>query len=221
MKNILIYGASGHAKMIIDIIHKVKNYKIKGFIDSYKPIDEIISNYTILGNLDGLPHLIQELNIEGVVIAVGDNYDRQTAYSNIKKIAPHLEFVSIIHPSVVIATDVLIEEGTVIMANAIINSSAKTGKLCILNTASSLGHDSIMADFSSLASGVTVAGNVQIGFGSAICLGASIIQNVTIGNHTVVGAASLVLKSIGNLKQVFGSPINTIKDRAADSKYLG
>lgn len=221
MKNILIYGASGHAKMIIDIIHKTKNHNIIGFIDSYKPINEIISGYKILGNLDQLPSLIQELNIEGIVIAVGDNYDRQAAYHKIKKINPQLKFPSIIHPSAIIATDVIIEEGTVIMANAIINSSSKVGKLCILNTASSLGHDSVMADFSSLASGVTVAGNVQIGSGSAICLGASIIQNVVIGNNTVIGAASLVLKSIGNLKQAFGSPINTIKDRNADSKYLG
>jgi len=221
MKNILIYGASGHAKMIIDIIHKVENYSIKGFIDSYKPINEIISGYKILGNLDQLSSLIQVLNIEGIVIAVGDNYDREAAYHKIKNIEHRLEFVSIIHPSAILATDVIVEEGTVIMANAIINSSAKTGKLCILNTASSLGHDSAMADFSSLASGVTIAGNVQIGYGSAICLGASIIQNVVIGNNTVIGAASLVLKSIGNLKQAFGSPINIIKDRVADSKYLG
>ncbi|MBU2920263.1 NeuD/PglB/VioB family sugar acetyltransferase [Winogradskyella psychrotolerans] len=221
MKNILIYGASGHAKMIIDIIHKKNNYIIKGFIDSYKRKNEMISGYKILGNLEQLSSIIEALNIEGIVIAVGDNFTRQSAYYKIREIAPQLQFVSIIHPNAVIANDVIIEEGTVIMANAVINANAKVGKLTILNTASSLGHDSKMADFSSLASGVTIAGNVQIGFCSAICLGALVIQQITIGDNTVVGAGSLVLKSIGNLKQAFGSPINTVKGRAVDSKYLG
>lgn len=221
MKNILIYGASGHAKMIVDIIQKNESYTIKGFIDLNKPFGEAIMSYKILGNLDHLSDLIDELNIEGIVIGIGDNYSRQIAYSDIKKIAPQLEFPSIIHSSAVIATDVVIEEGTVIMANSVINANSKVGKCCILNTASTFGHDSIMADFSCLASGVTVGGNVQIGLGSAICLGASIIHNIAIGNNSVVGAGSLVVKSIGDLKTVFGSPIHTIKDRVPNSKYLG
>tara|TARA_R110002124_G_scaffold82180_1_gene215811 strand:+ start:15266 stop:15613 length:348 start_codon:yes stop_codon:yes gene_type:complete len=114
----------------------------------------------------------------------------------------------------------VIPKGVVIMPNAVVNANAKVGEFCILNTKSSLGHDSTMADFSSLASGAIVSGNVKIGLCSAICLRASIIQNVTIGNHTVIGAVSLVLKSIGDCKQAFGIPINTIKDREPDSKYL-
>ena len=78
-----------------------------------------------------------------------------------------------------------------------------------------------MEDFSSLASSVTIGGNVKIGLCSAICLKAAIIQNISIGNHTVIGSGSLVLKSIGDCKQAYGSPINTIKDRKPDSKYLG
>lgn len=221
MKNILIYGASGHAKMIIDVIEKQNSHSIKGFIDTYKPIDEELYGYKILGNLEVLAAQIKTLGIEGMVIAVGDNFSRREAYKNIKKIAPTLHFVSVIHPSAVLANDVSIAEGTVIMANVVINASAKVGKLCILNTASILGHDSVMMDFSSLASGVTVAGNTQIGQSSAICLGATVIQNITIGNHTVIGAGSLVLKSIGSLKQAFGSPIHTVKDRSENSKYLG
>lgn len=221
MINILIYGASGHAKMIIDSIEKQNNYTIKGFIDSYKPLHLSVYNYKIIGNLDSLPKLIKTHNIEGIVIAVGDNYARQMAYNNIVNIAPQLQFFSIIHPTAVIAKDVKIEEGTVVMANAVINASAKVGKVCILNTASTLGHDSVMANFSSLASGVHVGGNVYIGLGSAISISATIIQNISIGDYSVVGAASLVLKPIGDFKLAFGNPIHTIKDRAKDSKYLG
>jgi len=220
MKNILIYGASGHGKMIVDIILKNNKYTIKGFIDSYKPLKEDIYGYKVIGSLNELAYLIKVHNIYGIVIGIGDNSIRQRAYHKIAEIAPTLKFVSVIHPSAVLANDIVIPKGVVIMPNAVVNANAKVGEFCILNTKSSLGHDSTLADFSSLASGAIVSGNVKIGLCSAICLRASIIQNVTIGNHTVIGAVSLVLKSIGDCKQAFGIPINTIKDREPDSKYL-
>ena len=221
MKNILIFGASGHAKMIIDIIQLNKNYNIKGFVDSYKPINEVVVGFNVLGDLEQLPSLIKELDIEGIVVGIGDNYTREVGYHKIKEIAPQLEFVTVIHPSAIIAENVTIGAGTVIMSNTVINASAKVGKLCIINTASNFGHDSIMSDFSSLAPGVITGGGVQIGLGSAICLGALIIHNISIGDHTVIGSGSLVIKSIGNFKKAFGSPISIIKDREVDSKYLG
>ena len=221
MKNILIYGASGHTKMIADIIHKNNNYAIAGFIDSYKSVDENIYGYKVIGNLEDIPKLIKKHNIQGIIIGIGDNYTRFTTYKNIKTVAPNLEFISAIHPSATIADDVKIPQGTVIMAHAVINADAKVGEFCILNTKSSLGHDSTMGDFSSLASGAMTSGNVKIGLCSAICIRASLIQNISIGKHTVIGAASLVLKSIGDFKLAYGVPIHTIKERKNDSKYLG
>jgi sugar O-acyltransferase (sialic acid O-acetyltransferase NeuD family) len=221
MKNILIYGSSGHAKMIVDIIHKNDNYTIKGFVDSYKSMNQHIYGYKIIGDLKLLPKLIKKHNIHGIIIGVGDNNTRYCAYNNIKQIAPDLDFVSVVHPNAILANDIKLPQGTVVMAGVIINADAKIGEFCVLNTKSSLGHDSVMADFSSLASGATTGGNVKIGFCSAICLKASVIQNITIGDHTIIGAASLVLKSIGDLKQAFGVPINTIIDREPNSKYLG
>lgn len=220
MKNILIYGASGHAKMIVDIIHRNNDYTLIGFLDSLKPMDKVVYGYNILGDLDQLPYLIEELNIEGIIIGIGENSTRRAAYHKIKEIAPQLEFVSVIHPSATIATDVSIVEGTVIMANVVINADAQVGRFCILNTASTLGHDCQMADFSSLASGATIGGNVQIGVCSAICLGARVIHDLKIGDHTVIGAGSIVLKSIGDNKTAFGTPINIIKDRCSNSTYL-
>lgn len=221
MKNILIYGASGHSKMIVDIILKNKDYKFIGFIDSFKPINTKVYGYDIKGGLDELPNLINEYSIDGIIIGIGDNYTRRHAYELISGIAPDIEFVSAVHPSAVLANDVIIPRGTVIMAGAVLNAASKVGEFCILNTKSSLGHDSTMANFSSLASGATTGGNVHIGLNSAICLRAAIIQNVSIGDHSVVGAGSLVLHSIGDRKLAYGNPITTLKNRKIDAKYYG
>ena len=220
MKNILIYGASGHAKMVVDIIHKTKSYNIVGFIDAYKCVGTVVRDYPILGSLNNLEYLVQKFDVNGIIIAIGDNHDRKSAYHEIRSIIPKIKFVSAIHPSACIADDVKIPEGTVIMAGGIVNANAKLGKGCIINTKASLGHESYMKDFASLSSGATVGGNVKIGTCSAICLGASIINNVEIGNHTVIGAGALVVKSIGDLKQAIGVPVRVIKDRKIDSKYL-
>ncbi|MFP4845901.1 acetyltransferase [Winogradskyella sp. PE311] len=221
MKNIVIYGASGHGKMIADIILKNNEYNIIGFIDSYRPINDNIYGFKVIGNLDMLHQLIEEQDIYGAIIGIGDNYTRRNVYHKIAEISPSIEFISAIHPSAILANDVKIPQGVVIMPNVVINANAKIGEFTLLNTKSSLGHDSVMSNFSSLASGAIISGNVKIGTCSAICLSASIIQNIVIGNHTIIGAGSLVLKSIGDYKQAFGLPINTIKDREANSKYLG
>lgn len=221
MKNILIVGASGHSKMIIDIIHKNKNYNIIGLVDSFKKIGDIIYNYKIIGKVTDVEVLRKELDVYGVVIGIGDNITRKSIKEQIQDVSPKLEFISVIHPSAILTDDIFIPQGTTVMAGVIINADAKIGEFCILNTNSSLGHDSTMANFSSLASGSTIGGNVNIGFCSAICLKASIIHNVNIGNHTVIGAGALVLKSIGDYKQAVGVPIDKIKDRKYNSKYLG
>ncbi len=217
MKNIVIYGASGHGKMIVDIILKNNDYNLIGFIDSYKPVNSTVYGHKVIGNLDAFSVLIKKFNIEGIVIGIGDNELRLHIYKNILKIAPKIEFVPIIHPSAILAEDILIPEGTVLMAGAIVNANAKIGKFCVLNSKASLGHDSIMADFSSLASGATIAGNVSIGYCASICLSASISQGLSIGDHTIIGGSSLVLKSVGNEKLAFGVPIHTIKDRTIDT----
>ena len=219
MKNIVIYGASGHAKMIVDSITKNNTYNFIGFIDSYKPINQDVYGHKVIGNLDMLSGLIKKFNIESIVIGIGDNEIRLNAYKNIITVAPNIEFPAIVHPSAILANDIKIPQGTVLMPGAIVNADAKVGKFCLINTKASLGHDSVMSDFSSLASGVTISGNVNIGFCSAICLSASIAQNINIGNYTTVGAASLVLKPIGDHKLAFGVPIHTLKDKITGTVY--
>jgi acetyltransferase-like isoleucine patch superfamily enzyme len=82
------------------------------------------------------------------------------------------------------------------MAGVTVNPCCSIGRFCILNTNASLDHDSSMNDFSSLAPRVATGGNCKIGACSAICIGATLVHGVSIGEHTVVGAGSTVLGDI-------------------------
>lgn len=213
-------GSSGLAKIIIDIVEKEKKYNIVGLVDKFRKIDEETLGYKIIGKDKDIPILVKTHNLDGGIIAIGDNWIRSRVYENIKFIQPNFKFVSIIHPSAQIGKSVSIGNGTVIMAGVIINSNSSIGNHCLLTTNSSLGHDSCMEDFSSLASNATIGGNVKIGKFSAICLGTNIIHKITIGEQTVVGAGSVVVKNIPKFSVVYGVPAKFIRERKAGDKYL-
>jgi sugar O-acyltransferase (sialic acid O-acetyltransferase NeuD family) len=220
MDNIVIIGSSWHAKVVIDIVQKENRYQIAGLLDRYRTVGDLTLGYRILGKEEDLPELIRTHSIQGAIVAIGDNFIRAKVVGLVREMCPSLPFVRAIHPSASIATEVSLGEGTVVMAGVAINPCTTVGRFCILNTRSSLDHDSVMDDFSSLAPGATTGGNCRIGQYSAISIGAVLIHGVEIGDHSVVGAASLVTTSIESGVVAYGTPAKTIRSRKQGEKYL-
>ena len=220
MENVVIIGASGHGGMLADCIEKEGVSTILGFIDSFKEKGTLVHGYTILGNEEDLPFLIQKHNIHGAILGIGNNWIRKEMVDRIDTIAPNLEFISTIHPSVVIGKNVQIGRGSALLPGAIVNANAEVGEFCILNTNSSLGHDGKMEDFSSMASGVCTGGDLWLGKFSAVSLGAKIIEGIIIGEHVVIGAGALVMNNISSYLVAYGSPARFIRSRTANDPYL-
>jgi sugar O-acyltransferase (sialic acid O-acetyltransferase NeuD family) len=218
--NIAVIGSSGHAKVVIDIVQQQGKYKIVGLLDRFRSAGEQTLGYSILGKEEDLPELERAHDLKGAIIAIGDNFVRSQVAARVRQVAPNLAFVSAIHPSASIATEASIGEGTVVMAGVCVNSCSSIGRFCILNTRSSLDHDSTLEDFASLAPGVTTGGNCHIGQYSAIGIGAVLLHGIDIGEHTVVGAGSLVTNPIQSLVVAYGSPATTIRNRKPGDKYL-
>lgn len=219
-KKIVVIGASGHAKVIIDIIEKEEKYDIIGLIDSYKEKGKKTFGYAILGTEEIIPELIEKGNLYGGVLAIGDNFIRKELFYKIKEIQPDFKYVNAIHPQSVIGAKVKIGKGVVIMPGVIINTLSKIDDFCILNTKSTLDHECKMRKFSSLGPGTNVGGNVIIDECTAISLGAKVIENIKIGKHSVVGAGALVIRNIGDNKIAFGIPAKEIRTREAGEGYL-
>lgn len=220
MEKILIIGASGHAKVIVDIIEKQNKYNIFGFLDTFKQKGEKLFNYNILGTEDDLNDIVSQNKISGCFIAIGDNYTRKTMASKIFDMNPNITFINAIHPNALIGKNVQIGQGNAIMPGTIINSDSHIGNFCILNTNSFLEHDGKMEDYSSISSGVRTGGNLTLMEGSAICIGATVLENIVIEKDTIIGAGSLVNKNIPNLVVAYGVPVKIIRNRRADDKYL-
>lgn len=220
MNKIFIIGSSGHAKVIIDIVQQQGKYQIVGLLDRHRQVGEQTLGYSVLGEEADLSALILRHGGSGVLLAIGDNFIRSQVAERVQQRCPELRFVTAIHPKANIAAVATVGEGSVVMAGASIGASARVGRFCIVNSQSSLDHDSAMEDFSSLAPGVVTGGNCRIGEGSALGIGTVLIHGIEIGSQSVIGAGSLVLRSIGSSVVAYGRPAEVVRLRRPGDKYL-
>ncbi len=176
-----LYGASGHAKVIMDIL-KSQGKNILGLIDDNPSINELLGHkvYHNLGNLSPL------------IISIGDNKTRKKIVERLGDI----RFETAVHVSAVLSDTCSIKEGTVVMQGAIIQSCSEIGRHCIINTGASVDHDCKIDDFVHISPHATLCGNVTIGEGTWIGAGAIVIQGVKIGKWSIIGAGSVVTKDI-------------------------
>ena len=220
MQNIIVFGASGHGSVVLDCIEQEAKYKVVGFIDSYKKKGTEVNGYAVLGSEYDLPFLIEKHQIYGGIVATGDNWIRNLIVDRILKIVPEFKYISAVHPSAQVGKGVQIGRGSVVMPGVTINANAIIANHCILNTNSSLDHDGFMNNFSSLAPNVCVGGNFILGRGSAICLGTNIIENITVGEYSVVGAGSLLVANVSSCLVVYGAPAKIVRKRIPGEPYL-
>lgn len=218
---IAVIGASGHGRVIIDAIEKAGEHTVACLLDSGKEKGASVDGYHVFGAVEDYSKAVRELGIEGVVLGIGDNYTREKIYNSLsdEQGAP-LYMPTVIHPSAVVGKNVTLESGVVLLAGAIVNCGAFLGRGSFINTNASLGHDSIMGSFSSLAPGAVVGGNSHIGHGTAISLGAKVVHSVHIGNHSVIGAGAVVLDNIEPNCVAYGLPARVQRKRFPSDPYL-
>lgn len=215
----MVIGASGHAKVIIDIIEQQGTFKIIGLIDSFKEPGTTLMGYEVLGREESIPELIAGQRVSGGIIAIGHNWVRLQVARRICELSPDFVLVNAIHPAARIAREVALGHGIAIMAGVSVNPGARIGDCCFLNTNASVDHDNVLREFSCLQPNAATGGNVKIGSCSAISIGATIIHNITVGSHTVVGAGSTVLADIPDLVVAYGTPCRIVRTRKAEDSY--
>ena len=218
MEEIVIFGASGHARVVADIIIRSGMYKIAGFIDSILEAGDLFHGYPVLGSEEVLPELAAQQALTQGIIAIGDNWKREIVSDKVIGLIPNFTFVNAIHPTALV--DSTLGQGIVAMAGVIANPGTVIGSHCILNTGSILDHDTKMENFSSIAPGVTIGGNCRLGYGSAVSIGATVIHGIDIGEHAIVGAGAVVVRDVPSLTVSYGNPSRVVRGRNAGDRYL-
>jgi sugar O-acyltransferase (sialic acid O-acetyltransferase NeuD family) len=220
MKKILLFGGGNQVHYTIDIIEKENKYEIAGIIDSVHEIGSDRYGYKVLGRQENLKSIVEEHKIDAGIITIGDNWSRSKVYESIIEQMPSFEFVNAIHPSVIIGKNVDLGFGVVMMAGVIVNPLAKIGNFTFFATGCQIEHDCIIEEFASVSAGSIMGGYVTVGKFSAITLGVTILDRLTIGENSVIGSGSLVLKNVPDNVLAYGNPISKIRARLVGEKFL-
>ena len=188
-----LYGASGHAKVIIDILEST-GIKVSGLYDDNSQVTEIYGR-KVLGKLNGQP-------LEApLVISIGDNVIRARIAGELRT-----EFGQAIHSLAIISPSAKIGKGTVVMQGGIVQADAHIGTHVIVNTGASVDHDCVVGDFAHISPGAILCGGVSVGEGSLVGAGAVVIPGMRIGRWCKIGAGAVVVKNIPDFSIAFGNP---------------
>ena len=199
MRKLAIIGASGHGKVIADIAIK-NGYSEIVFLDDNECIQKC-GGYPVIGRSSE----VRKLDAD-VIVGIGNASIRKRIQESI----PDGKLVTLIHPNVVMAEDVVIGVGTVIMAGSVINSGASIGKGCIINTCSSVDHDCVVGDYVHIAVGSHLCGTVSVGNGTWIGAGATVSNNISICQNCIIGVGTVVIKDITKRGTYVGVPARRI-----------
>ncbi|MBN1115262.1 MAG: acetyltransferase [Oligoflexia bacterium] len=208
MEKIIVIGGGGHARVLISVLQKSRQYEVMGYCD-------IKNNGPLLGveYLGDDNRIIENINMcKNLALGIGSvkvSGNRQNIAE--KFLQRGFRFPYIVSPDAVINKGVNIGEGVLVCDGAVVNTGTALGDFCIINTNSSVDHDCSIKDFVHVAPGVTICGGVDIGRGSMLGAGSTLINNVRLAQNTLVTAGSVVITSFKheNIK-LKGNPARSV-----------
>lgn len=179
-EGVYLYGASGHAKVVVDIVEAM-GVRVAGLIDDDERVRELLG-IPVLHSYDGGSPLI---------VSIGSNPIRKQLAESVDA-----RFATAVHPSAVVSPRASVGEGTVVMQGAVVQSDARIGRHCIVNTCASVDHECRIGDYVHISPHAALCGNVTVGEGTWVGAGATVIQGVRIGRWCMIGAGSVVTRDV-------------------------
>ncbi|MCX6090103.1 MAG: acetyltransferase [Candidatus Atribacteria bacterium] len=205
--SLLIYGAGGQGKVVLDSA-LFGGHRVLGFLDDDPDKWGMqLQGYPVFGGLS----ILEKNNFSQIriVVAIGVNALRQKKVNCIK--GEGYFFVPVVHPKTIVSPFSTIDEGTMVIAGAIINIETQVGKHVIVNTGSTIDHDCRIGDFVHVAPGVHIGGEVMVGEGTLVGIGAVVKPGVKIGSWSVIGAGAVVIEDLPDSVVAVGVPAKVIR----------
>tara|TARA_B100000886_G_C20410050_1_gene486597 strand:+ start:224 stop:820 length:597 start_codon:yes stop_codon:yes gene_type:complete len=190
--NLVIFGSSGHAKVIAESIVLCNEFNLLGFIDCKGGKKKIYNNYCVIGKDKDIIKIAEKYSSLQAAIGIGDINKREELSHKFK----FIKFPSIVHPKTFLSKNIKMDDGCFIASSVTISNNVHIGRFVTINTAAIVDHDSKISDFTFISPGVKIAGNVTIGKRVFIGLGSNIGPNIKIGNDSIIGSGKTVLKDL-------------------------
>ncbi len=220
MTDVIVVGGGDQGRQVISAIEADGGDRIVGLLDRAIPPGTVVAGYPVLGPEGDLGSTADHHGARAFIVAIGDNATRGTAVERLVAACPQLSLYTVVHPAASVARDATVGEGSIVLAGAVVSNGCVVGRAVLLGTRSSIDHDCVVADYASLAPGVTTGGTVRVGRATALGVGANVVHGITIGADTVVGAGTLVLEDIPERVVAYGVPAVVARTREPGEPYL-
>jgi len=205
---LLLYGAGGHGRVVLDAARATEWFEVRGFLDDDPGRwGDLVHGAAVLGGLDVLRGSDAQPCV--VVVSIGDGEARQRVARHVQALG--LSCATIIHPQAVVGSGAVLGEGTILLPLAVVHTDASVGRHVIVNTAAVVEHDAVIGDFAHLSPGVTLGGGVQVGAESHLGLGACVVPGVCIGRGVTVAAGAVVVDDVADGTAVAGVPARPMR----------
>ena len=207
-KPVIIIGAGGHAKVLLDCL-RLQGVNVLGALEKFPSLGDEAAELPIIGD-DSAIHAYSCGAVELVngIGSVGDTGLRTGIYNKFKNLG--YSFRQVIHPAATVAKNCILGEGVQIMAGAVVNTGTIIGTDSIVNTGAIVDHECSIGCHVHIAPGVTLSGGVQMGDCCHIGTGATIIQGITVGEKALVGAGAVVIRDVVAGTKVLGIPARMV-----------
>jgi sugar O-acyltransferase (sialic acid O-acetyltransferase NeuD family) len=209
----LIIGAKGFAKEVLEILYQKNDLKnIAFYDDSNEDVKGFLfERFSIIKNMIDVKQFFNNTHDNKFTIGIGGPLLRNNMYLRFKDAGGI--FTSTISPfSHIGHFGNHILEGCNIMTGTVITNEIQIGRGVLLNLNCTIGHNSVIGNFVEMSPGVHVSGNCTIGNYVTIGTNASILPKLKIGNNTVIGAGSVVTKDLPANCLAIGVPAKVIKE---------
>lgn len=214
---VLIFGAGGHAKVVHDVVATTPGAVVAGFVDIRPPVGNTILEKPVWAEAEFIRGACA---YDTLAVAIGDNFVREAVFRRIRSIDPAAVFPAFRHPSAIVAEDVAIGEGTVVMPRVVINRTACIGRFCILNTGAIVEHDCQIGDFASISPAAAIGAACRIGDHSLLGIGCSVRHGIAVGANTVLGGGAALVRDADADAVYVGTPARRLRPRRSGERML-
>jgi sugar O-acyltransferase (sialic acid O-acetyltransferase NeuD family) len=207
--DVLIIGAGGHGRVVLDILRAQGQYRPIGFLDADPSLTgQIISGLEVLGPVN-LLHKLKSQKVKGAIVGIGDNNAR-LRYAKLV-MEQGLELINAIHPSAVVSQTAILGRNIVIAPGAVVGTDARIADSVIVNTSAVIDHECEICQGTHICPAAALAGRVRIGVATFVGLGSRIIQCLKIGDGCVIGAGAVVIRDVEDGATVVGVPARVLE----------
>lgn len=201
MKELVIVGGSGFGKEVIWLAEETKQFQVVGILDDKAPKGSKIFGKEVIGGVD------DAVNFKNYhfVIAIGNPRVRKLVHDRLKS-SDVVLFPNLIHPSVIYSSSIQMGMGNIICAGTILTTDIHIGNQNIINLNCTIGHDTVIKDYCTIAPIVAISGNVRLENLVEVGTGSSIRQGLIIDEGGVLGMGGVLTKDIGENQIFIGNP---------------